>query len=93
MSQPFFNQELNNSGSGPLSPKELEVMELYSNPYMEKGAIAARLFITVGTLNAHIASAFSKLGESDRFAASIRFWLAYPECWEKVEREIERAIR
>jgi ATP/maltotriose-dependent transcriptional regulator MalT len=77
----------------PLTAKEQEVMELYSNPFLEKREIMARLSISLHTLNHHITNAFDKLGEADRFAASWRFWLAYPECRRRVAEEIERAIR
>ena len=76
----------------PLTPKEQEVMEYYSNPFLEKREIASRLFITVGTLNNHILSAFSKLGETDRFAASLKFWWLYPDCRDRVAGEIDKAF-
>jgi DNA-binding NarL/FixJ family response regulator len=89
-SQPQPNNQNQQNLIEPLSDKEIQVMELYSNPFLEKGEIAARLFITVGTLNWYINNAFSKLGETDRFSASWRFWELYPECWNKVREAISR---
>lgn len=62
-----------------LTSREIEVMVLYSNPYLEKGEIAARLAISLATLNWHICNIFSKLGETDRYPASFRFFQMYPQ--------------
>jgi DNA-binding NarL/FixJ family response regulator len=75
----------------PLSEREREVMLLYSNPFMEKSEIAARLNISMNTVNFHIAKAFEKLGEADRFTAAWRFWELYPECWDRVKQAIREA--
>lgn len=69
--QPASQQE-------PLTSREIAVMVLYSNPYLEKGEIAVRLNITMHTLNWHINNIFAKLGETDRFPASFRFFQFYP---------------
>ncbi|MBN9393444.1 MAG: response regulator transcription factor [Chloroflexi bacterium] len=62
----------------PLTPKELEVMVLYSNPYFENGYICDKLSISINTLKTHIAHIFDKFGEADRYSASIKFFRLYP---------------
>lgn len=62
-----------------LTEREQEVMAWYSNPYMEKAEICAKLNIAPGTLNVHINRAFAKLGETDRYPASIKFFALYPD--------------
>jgi LuxR family maltose regulon positive regulatory protein len=61
-----------------LTEREIQVMVLYSNPYLEKTEIAASLAISITTLNWHISNIFSKLGETDRYPASFRFFQLYP---------------
>lgn len=63
----------------PLTPKELEVMSLFSNPYYEYAYISEKLSITVGTLKTHINHIFDKLEETDRYSASLKFFRLYPE--------------
>jgi DNA-binding NarL/FixJ family response regulator len=63
----------------PFTPKELEVMCLFSNPYYEYAFIADKLNITVGTLKSHINHIFDKLEETDRYSASIKFFRLYPQ--------------
>jgi ATP/maltotriose-dependent transcriptional regulator MalT len=63
----------------PLSPKELEVMCLYSNPYYEYAFISEQLNISINTVKTHIAHIFDKLGEPDRYSASLTFFRLYPE--------------
>lgn len=61
-----------------LTPKELEVMALFSNPYFEYAYISDKLSITVGTLKTHINHIFDKLEETDRYSASLKFFRLYP---------------
>jgi DNA-binding NarL/FixJ family response regulator len=63
----------------PLTPKELEVMVLFSNPYYEYVFISDKLSITVGTLKSHINHIFDKLEETDRYSASLKFFRLYPD--------------
>lgn len=63
----------------PLSPRELEVMVLYSNPYFEYSYICDKLSISMATLKTHINHIFDKLEETDRYTASIRFFKIYPD--------------
>jgi DNA-binding NarL/FixJ family response regulator len=63
----------------PLTPKELEVMLLYSNPYFEYSYICDKLSISMATLKTHINHIFDKLEETDRYTASIRFFKIYPD--------------
>lgn len=53
-------------------------MELYSNPYLEKIEICDKLCISMNTLNTHIQRIFAKLGETERFPATFRFFERYP---------------
>lgn len=62
-----------------LTEREIQVMVLYSNPYLEKSEIAFRLNITMHTLNWHINNIFAKLRETDRFPAAFRFFQLYPD--------------
>jgi ATP/maltotriose-dependent transcriptional regulator MalT len=62
-----------------LSPRELEVMLLYSNPYFEYSFICDQLSISMATLKTHINHIFDKLEETDRYTASIRFFKIYPD--------------
>ncbi len=62
-----------------LTPREVVVMTLYSNPFLEKTEIADRLNISMHTLNSHINNCFIKLGETDRFAAAFKFFKLYPQ--------------
>jgi DNA-binding NarL/FixJ family response regulator len=62
----------------PLTPKEVEVMCLFSNPYFEYAFISDKLSITIGTLKSHINHIFDKLEETDRYSASIKFFRLYP---------------
>lgn len=73
------NMDDNNYEYEPLSPREIEVMLLYSNPYYEYAYISSKLNITIGTLKFHINNIFSKLQENDRYGASITFFRLYPE--------------
>lgn len=77
----------------PLTQRELEVMQLYANPFTEKAEITSRLSIAPQTLNNHLLSIYQKLLVTDRFSAAVKFLRAYPECRERVDLEIERAIR
>lgn len=61
-----------------LTPKELEVMLLYSNPYFEYGYICDELSISIYTLKTHINHIFDKLEETDRYTASLKFFKLYP---------------
>ena len=55
-------------GAGPLSQRELEVLELVAAGKTNREA-AARLFITEATVKTHLLNIYSKLGVSDRAAA------------------------
>ncbi len=61
-----------------LTERELEVMELFANPYLEKAEICAQLCISMNTLNTHIQHIFAKLDETERFAAVFKFFCHYP---------------
>jgi len=63
----------------PLTDREIEVMCLFANPYYEYAFISDKLNITVGTLKTHVNHIFDKLGETDRYTASIRFFKLYPQ--------------
>jgi DNA-binding NarL/FixJ family response regulator len=54
--------------TGPLSPRELEVLQLVSVGNTNREA-AARLFITEATVKTHLLNIYSKLGVGDRAAA------------------------
>jgi DNA-binding NarL/FixJ family response regulator len=56
------------AGAGPLSPRELEVLELVASGTTNKQA-AARLFLTEATVKTHLLNIYAKLGVSDRAAA------------------------
>lgn len=55
-------------GAGPLSGRELEVLELVASGNNNREA-AARLFITEATVKSHLLNIYTKLGVSDRAAA------------------------
>ncbi|MGH3153583.1 MAG: response regulator [Streptosporangiaceae bacterium] len=55
-------------GAGPLSHRELEVLELIAAGTTNREA-AARLFITEATVKTHLLNIYAKLGVSDRAAA------------------------
>ncbi|HEX4705379.1 MAG TPA: response regulator transcription factor [Pseudonocardiaceae bacterium] len=55
-------------GTGPLSQRELEVLELVATGNTNREA-AARLFITEATVKTHLLNIYGKLGVSDRAAA------------------------
>jgi len=55
-------------GPGPLSQRELEVLELVSAGNSNREA-AARLFISQATVKTHLLNIYAKLGVSDRAAA------------------------
>jgi DNA-binding NarL/FixJ family response regulator len=74
----IMQDEEDNREYEPLTPKELEVMCLYSNPYFEYAFISDKLSITIGTLKFHINNIFGKLEETDRYSASLKFFKLYP---------------
>ena len=53
---------------GPLSQRELEVLELVAAGSTNREA-AARLFISEATIKSHLLNIYGKLGVSDRAAA------------------------
>ena len=55
-------------GAEPLSPRELEVLELVASGTTNREA-AARLFISEATVKSHLPNIYGKLGVSDRAAA------------------------
>jgi DNA-binding NarL/FixJ family response regulator len=55
-------------GAGPLSHRELEVLELIAAGTTNREA-AARLFITEATVKTHLLNIYAKLGVGDRAAA------------------------
>ncbi len=55
-------------GTGPLSQRELEVLELVAGGATNREA-AARLFITEATVKTHLLNIYAKLGVGDRAAA------------------------
>jgi DNA-binding NarL/FixJ family response regulator len=55
-------------GAGPLSQREIEVLELVASGTTNREA-AARLFITEATVKTHLLNIYAKLGVSDRAAA------------------------
>jgi DNA-binding NarL/FixJ family response regulator len=55
-------------GAGPLSRRELEVLELIAAGSSNREA-AARLFISEATIKSHLLNIYSKLGVGDRAAA------------------------
>jgi ATP/maltotriose-dependent transcriptional regulator MalT len=54
--------------AGPLSQRELEVLELVAAGATNRDA-AARLFISEATVKSHLMNIYAKLGVSDRAAA------------------------
>lgn len=75
----------------PLTPKEVEVMTLFSNPYYEYAYISDKLNITIGTLKTHINHIFDKLEETDRYTASIKFFRLYPTHRQILEELLRKA--
>ena len=59
---------LRSPGAGPLSQRELEVLELVASGATNREA-AARLFITEATVKTHLLNIYAKLGVGDRAAA------------------------
>jgi DNA-binding NarL/FixJ family response regulator len=55
----------------PLSKREMEIMRLLGSNASNK-EIAARLYITEGTVKNHITNIFWKLGVSDRTKAALK---------------------
>ena len=55
-------------GSGPLSQRELEVLELVAAGNTNR-EVAAKLFISEATVKSHLLNIYAKLGVSDRAAA------------------------
>ena len=55
-------------GTGPLSPRELEVLELLASGVKDR-EIAARLFLSQGTIRVHVSHIVHKLEVCDRAAA------------------------
>ena len=55
-------------GAGPLSQRELEVLEMVAAGTTNREA-AARLFISEATVKTHLLNIYAKLGVSDRAAA------------------------
>lgn len=55
-------------GAGPLSQREIEVLQLVASGTTNREA-AARLFITEATVKTHLLNIYAKLGVSDRAAA------------------------
>jgi len=67
-------------GAGPLSQRELEVLELVAAGATNREA-AARLFISEATVKSHLMNIYAKLGVSDRAAAvgrGVQPWPAHP---------------
>jgi DNA-binding NarL/FixJ family response regulator len=56
------------TGAGPLSQRELEVLQLVAAGNTNREA-AARLFITEATVKTHLLNIYAKLGVGDRAAA------------------------
>jgi DNA-binding NarL/FixJ family response regulator len=61
----------NASLSEPLSKREMEIMRLLGFGASNK-EIAARLYITEGTVKNHFTNIFGKLGVSDRTKAALK---------------------
>jgi DNA-binding NarL/FixJ family response regulator len=61
----------NSSLISPLSKREMEIMQLLASGATNK-EIAARLYITEGTVKNHITDIFKKLGVSDRMNAGLK---------------------
>lgn len=75
----------------PLTPREIEVMCLFSNPYYEYSFICDQLNISISTLKTHINRIFDKLEETDRYGASIKFFRLYPQYRKILESLISPA--
>ena len=58
-------------GIGPLSERELEVLQLVAAGFKNQ-EIAAELFVVVGTVKAHLNSIYRKLGVQSRIQAVSR---------------------
>ncbi len=71
-----------------LTPRELEVMLLYSNPYLEYNEISDKLSMSTSTLKKHINHIFDKLEETDRYTVSIKFFRLYPQHRELLDKLI-----
>ncbi|MEV4090231.1 LuxR C-terminal-related transcriptional regulator, partial [Nonomuraea fuscirosea] len=56
------------SATGPLSPRELEVLRLVAAGATNREA-AAKLFVTEATVKSHLLNIYGKLGVGDRAAA------------------------
>ncbi|MEV5895619.1 response regulator transcription factor [Nonomuraea fuscirosea] len=56
------------SATGPLSPRELEVLQLVAGGATNREA-AAKLFVTEATVKSHLLNIYGKLGVGDRAAA------------------------
>lgn len=56
---------------GPLTPREREVLALVVQG-LDNPTIAARLFITVNTLEHHLTAIYAKLGVATRYQAALR---------------------
>ncbi|MEV0165912.1 LuxR family two component transcriptional regulator [Nonomuraea fuscirosea] len=56
------------SATGPLSPRELEVLQLVAAGATNREA-AAKLFVTEATVKSHLLNIYGKLGVGDRAAA------------------------
>jgi DNA-binding NarL/FixJ family response regulator len=62
---------INSALLSPLSKREMEIMRLLASGARNKD-IAARLYITEGTVKNHITDIFRKLGVSDRMNAGLK---------------------
>ena len=89
MSQPQPSQPL----IEPLTQREVEVMVLCSNPFLERKEIADRLSISPRTLDNHLLSIYQKLLVTNQFSAAVKFQRVYPDCRKLVDLEIERSIQ
>jgi DNA-binding NarL/FixJ family response regulator len=63
-----FREPGRGQGPGPLSQRELEVLELVAGGNNNREA-AARLFISEATIKTHLLNIYAKLGVNDRAAA------------------------
>lgn len=63
----------------PLTKREIQVMRQLLDPSTSQAAVADFLAIEKKTLDHHLASIYSKLGEAGIRAAVQRFLLFYPE--------------
>jgi DNA-binding NarL/FixJ family response regulator len=63
-----FREPGRGQGPGPLSQRELEVLELVAGGNTNREA-AARLFISEATIKTHLLNIYAKLGVNDRAAA------------------------